>query len=169
MKQIDEISDEFGAWAKRHGLGPARVAEVKIEPLGVPHRPIVLPVGWQGIYCFRFGPAWLKVGKAGPKSGARWVSHHYKHTRAPSTLAGSLVCYAHGTSEDPRTSNLKALLQRVSPDDIEEWIKTNTDRVNILIRAEMGSEGLTRLEAIGHRILDPVFEGRWKFGGTAGA
>ena len=166
MKQIDEISDEFGAWAKRHGLSQA---PVKIEPLGVPHRPIALPVGWQGIYCFRFGPAWLKVGKAGPNSGARWVSHHYKCTRALSTLAWSLIRYAHGTSEDPRTSNLKALLQRVSPYDIEEWIKRHTERVNILIREEMGSAGLTRLEDISHRILDPVFEGRWKFGGPAGA
>jgi hypothetical protein len=141
---------------------------VKIEALEVPHRPIALPIGWQGIYCFRFDSAWLKVGKAGPKSGPRWVSQHYKPTRALSTLACSLIRYAHvTTSEDPRTPNLKASLQRVSPDEIAEWIKANTERVNLLIRAEMGAGSLARLEAIGHRILDPVFEGRWKFGGPA--
>jgi len=167
MNEIDQVVAEFGEWAKEYGLGPAR-AEVKTEALGVPHRPIGLPGGWQGVYCFRFGPSWLKVGKAGPKSGARWTSQHYKPTRARSTLAFSLLKYGHlATREDLRVPNLKMLLQRVGPAEISDWIKANTERVNILIRAEMGVGALTRLEAIGHRILDPVFEGKWKFGGPA--
>ena len=86
-----------------------------------------------------------------------------------STLAFSLVRYGHfATREDDRLPGLKGKLVRVGPDEIGEWIKHNTDRVNVLIRAEMGKAGLGRLETIAHRLLEPVFEGAWKFGGSLG-
>jgi len=44
-------------------------------------------------------------------------------------------------------------------------MRKNTERVNMLIGAESGPSGLARLEAIAHRVLHPVFEGRWKFSG----
>jgi len=164
MSDIDEVVKTFSTWAATYGHGPAR-AEVRVENLGRPHRPVALPSGWQGVYCFRYGDIWLKAGKAGPNSGARWVSQHYKPGRAQSTLALSLVKYGHfATSEHPSLPQLQRQLRLVSPDDIGEWIKRHTERVNLLIRAEMGTGGLTQLEGIAHRLLNPVFEGRWKFG-----
>jgi hypothetical protein len=73
---IDEVVAAFSEWASAQGLGPAR-AEVRVQSLGRPHVPTALPVGWQGVYCLQFEGAWLKVGKAGPKSAARWISQHY--------------------------------------------------------------------------------------------
>jgi hypothetical protein len=161
---IDEVVAAFSGWASAQGLGPAR-AEVRVQSLGRPHVPTPLPVGWQGVYCFEYEGAWLKVGKAGPKSGARWISQHYNRGSAMSTLAFSLVKYGHfGSVDHPSLRDLRPRLQTVSPDDIGEWIRRHTERVNLVIRAEMGREGLAHLEAIAHRVLKPVFEGRWQFG-----
>ena len=66
----DLVVQEFSEWAQDQGLGPAR-AEIRVERLGIPHVPTSLPRGWQGVYCFKYQMVWLKVGKAGPKSGAR--------------------------------------------------------------------------------------------------
>jgi len=105
---------------------------------------------------------------AGPNSNPRWQSHHYGPTRAMSTLAWSLVRYGHfAEKESPLLPGLRAKLEQVGPDTIGEWMKANTDRVNMLIGEEAGSPGLRQLEAIAHRVLEPVFEGRWKFGGPA--
>lgn len=164
MNGIKEVVAAFSSWASAQGLGPAR-AEVRVQSLGRPHVPAPLPVGWQGVYCFQYESAWLKVGKAGTKSGARWISQHYNPGSAMSTLAFSLVKYGHFASVDhPSLPDLRPRLQTVSPDDIGEWIRRHTERVNIVIRAEMGREGLAHLEAIAHRVLKPVFEGRWQFG-----
>jgi hypothetical protein len=163
MSDIDEVVKAFSTWAETYGHGPAR-AEVRVQSLGRPHRPEALAVGWQGVYCFRYDDIWLKVGKAGPNSGARWVSQHYKPGRAQSTLAFSLLKYGHfATSEHPSLPQLQQQLRLVSTDEIAAWIKRHTERVNLLIRAEMGTGGLAQLETIAHRLLDPVFEGRWQF------
>jgi hypothetical protein len=163
---IDDVVAAFSAWASAQGLGPAR-AELRVQSLGRPHAPTSLPAGWQGVYCFQYDTTWLKIGKAGPKSGARWISQHYSPGSAMSTLAFSLVKYGHFASVDhPTLPDLRLQLRNVSPDEIGEWIRRHTERVNLLIRAEMGREGLARLEAIAHRVLQPVFEGRWQFGET---
>src|SRR5439155_13000728 len=86
QNMTDLVVQEFSEWAQDQGLGPAR-AEIRVERLGIPHVPTSLPRGWQGVYCFKYQMVWLKVGKAGPKSGARWTSHHYHPGRAQSTLA----------------------------------------------------------------------------------
>lgn len=164
MTNIDKVVEDFVAWATGQGLGPAR-AEVRVERLGRPHAPTALPSGWQGVYGFRFQDTWLKVGKAGPKSGPRWISQHYNPGSAMSTLAFSLVKYGHyATIDHPSLPGLRTTLRGVSPDHIGEWIKRSTERVNLLVRAEMGASGLSRLESIAHARLSPVFEGRWQFG-----
>lgn len=160
---VQQVASEFQSWAQERRGVPQY--EVRIESLGAPHTPVQLPSGWQGIYCFRFGPAWLKVGKAGPKSGARWTSQHYNPGSAMSTLAYSLLKYAHlADREDPRLPHLRALLAAVGPDEIGAWMKRHTDRTNIIIRADLGSDALAQLEGIAHRILNPVFEGNWLHG-----
>jgi hypothetical protein len=146
----------------------ARPSQIRAEVLTAPHRPNVLPSGWQGVYAFRFEGVWLKVGKAGPNSNARWVSQHYNPGAAMSNLAFSLVRYAyHGETEDPRLPpTFKLRLQNVKPDDVGDFIKQHTDRYNILIDASLGRQSLTLLETIAIDSLNPVFEGRWAFGGS---
>jgi hypothetical protein len=164
MNRIDDVVAAFSSWATEYGHGPAR-AELRVERLGCPHEPTNLPTHWQGVYCFDYEGIWLKVGKAGPNSGPRWISQHYNPASAPSTLAFSLVKYGHfATVEHPSLPGLRQRLENVHPDDIGSWIRQHTNRVNLLIRADMGREGLARLEAIAHRFLKPVFEGYWRFG-----
>ena len=132
-----------------------------------PHQPQPLPASFQGVYTFMFEGVCLKAGRAGPNSGARWTSHHYKAGRAPSTLAWSLIRYAHlAAVHEPRlSSDLKLILQGIATDDIGAWIQGHTDRCNFLLDASLGQRRLIQLEAIAHEVLKPVFEGRWKYGG----
>jgi hypothetical protein len=84
-----------------------------------------------------------------------------------STSAFSLVKYGLAPEEHPELQGLRALIRRVDPDEIGDWIKGNTERVNVLIGAEAGPAGLDWLERIAHRRLSPIFEGPWKFGEPA--
>lgn len=166
MDEMADVLAEWRTWAKDSGFARA---DARLDPLGIPHNPTPLPAGWQGIYGFRWQNSWLKIGKAGPKSNARWLSQHYGAGRAMSTLAFCLIRYGHlAEQEDPALPGLRAKIQRVSPEEIGNWMKGNTERVNTLIGSEMGSTGLARLESIAHRVLKPVFEGPWKFGGLDG-
>ena len=160
MNGIDSVLAEFRKWAAVENL---QLGEIEVESLGVPHRPTPLRTGCQGVYMFRLGEVWLKVGKAGPHSLARWTSHHYGVTRAMSTLAWSLFQYGHvSTFEHPDLpQGLRPQLKSVHPDAIGDWIKQHTARLNITIRAELGALALDRLESIARDVLHPVFEGRW--------
>lgn len=163
MNEVDDILAEWVAWAKTAGHSDVHA---RIDNLGVPHQPTALPRGWQGVYGFRWGGAWLKIGKAGPNSNARWQFHHYGVDRAMSTLAFSLIRYGHlSTVECPLVPGLRSKLQTVGPGTVGDWMKQHTERVNFLVGAEAGSGGLGHLETIAHRVLSPVFEGRWKYGG----
>src|SRR3989442_14713060 len=128
--EIERVMAEFRGWASQRSL-PIDPKHIYSESLAAPHRPRVLPVGWQGVYCFNFNGAWLKSGKAGPNSNARWLSQHYSPTRAMSTLARSLLLYAKEARDDPRLpSGLREELRAVSAADIGPWIKANTSRHN---------------------------------------
>jgi hypothetical protein len=67
--------------------------EIFIENLPAPHRPTSLPSGLTGVYAFSYNGQTLKVGKAGPKSKARFSSHHYSPQSSRSNLA-SCYCVA---------------------------------------------------------------------------
>lgn len=50
-------------------------SDVLVELIVAPHqRPRSLPLGKQAVYCFLLGEGCLKVGKAGPKTKARFTS-----------------------------------------------------------------------------------------------
>jgi hypothetical protein len=165
MTELQEVVARFQDWARSHTIS-ADLSEVTVESLGVPHRPTTLPRGLQGVYAFRLESVWLKVGRVGPKSNSRWVSQHYKATRSMSNLAWSLLQYAHLSSfEHPELpQNLRDCLKALRVDDISDWIKQHTERVNFLINGELGLLPLTRLEQIAQLVLKPVFEGRWNRG-----
>lgn len=162
MGTIDLVVRAFQEWANEAGIDDS-LSRVQVEDLGVPHRPTALPAGRQGVYTFQLQSVWLKAGKAGPKSGARWQSQHYKATRSMSNLSWSLLEYAHRSTVDipglPTT--LRDQLRVVDPDQMGDWIKRHTRRVNLLVSASLDGVVLTQLEYIAHVQLRPAFEGRW--------
>jgi hypothetical protein len=162
------IPNEIEAIVAEFAKACGRSDQIKAEFLPAPHRPRALQSGWQGVYAFRFQGVWLKVGKVGPKSNARWVSQHYNARAAMSNLAWSLLRYAHyGDTEDPRLpQSLKLRLQALDADTIGDWLKQHTDRCNILIIESLGKDALAQLETEMIAALRPVFEGQWAFGGS---
>lgn len=149
--EIPQVVNDFRAWAELNGIakGPEFI---RMESLLPPHPPRMMPTGWQGVYNFQLGDSWLKSGKAGPKSGARWLSHHYSPRRAMSTLARSLLLYAKAAADDPRLpSDLRLRLHDVPPDEIGQWIMANTARHNILIASTFGNAGLVQGRHVNNR------------------
>ena len=66
--------------------------DVRPDVLRAPHRrPTALPQNTQVVYAFLVENVCLKVGKAGPKTQARFTSQHYSVNAAPSTLAKSII------------------------------------------------------------------------------
>lgn len=56
---------------------PIDKEKYKIVDRGMPHHPKSLPDGMMGIYTFWYNGNFIKIGKAGPKSNARFFSQHY--------------------------------------------------------------------------------------------
>ena len=134
-------------------------AAVYLEFLPAPHRPpTALPQDMQAIYAFLLGDGCLKVGKAGPKTQARFTSQHYGFN-APSTLAKSLL-------RNPSPAATLLPTERASePWDLAEatvgaWLKDNTSRLHLFIPAAVGGLPLTLMEGFMQCRLRPVFEGR---------
>lgn len=125
-----------------------RTEDLRVEFLEAPHRPpSSLPRGKMAIYGFWGAGTWLKIGMAGPKSQARYVSQHYNPDGAPSTLAKSLT-------QDELMSGMLGFDRRVPG----EWIKAQTNRVNILLPSDQGQRLLALLEAFLHVRLRPRYE-----------
>jgi hypothetical protein len=123
--------------------------DIQIEDLGVPHvPPKTIPEGRMAVYSFFYNGQALKVGKAGPKSKARYTSQHYSSGSAPSTLAASL-------EKKPE------LIGLVTSDvtDSKQWIKQNTQRINFIINNSLGVDVLNLVEAFLIAKLSPVYEG----------
>jgi hypothetical protein len=139
---------DFAAVAQR-ARAPFDPAEVTAELHDAPHRPPSrLPVGKMAVYGFHYDGAWLKIGKAGAKSQARYTSQHYNPASAASTLAASLL-------HDPAM----AVAPGFDPARPGEWIKARCARVNILLPEASGRPILALLEAFLHARLKPRYEG----------
>jgi len=119
----------------------------EIEFLPAPHKAPGLPVSKMAIYAFWGDGGWLKIGKAGPNSDARYRSQHYVRDRARSSLAGSLL-------------SDEGLLSRysINPESCGGWIKSNTHRCNILLSVTPPRTLLALLEAFLHHRLKPRYE-----------
>jgi hypothetical protein len=139
-----KIADDFVSAAALAKLDIPR-SDIDVAVLSMPHRPpSSLPSGRLGVYVFMLGDRCLKVGKAGPKSRARFCSQHYG-TNAPSTLAKSLL--------------KSDLALDLNPSNIKDWICQNTTRVNFLMPAAHGVFALSLLESFVQCRLLPEFEG----------
>src|SRR5438270_1170482 len=87
---LPELAESFAEVARlaRVDLKPQ---DLRTEWVPAPHRrPSSLPRGEQAVYVFMLGEVCLKIGKAGPKTQARFTSQHYGQS-APSTLSKSIL------------------------------------------------------------------------------
>ena len=139
------IADDFVKAAALAGISIVR-SDIEVEVL-VPHRPpSSLPTGKSAVYVFIFGSRCLKVGKAGPKSAARFCTQHYG-TNARSTLAKSLL---------KLQSNVG--VHGLNLTNVKLWICKNTARINFFIPSG-DVFALSLLEAFVQCRLQPAFEG----------
>ena len=146
--QISQSLQDFEIVSKLGG-SPIMIQDLLIEYAAAPHvPPKSLPIGKMAIYGFYWNGVWLKIGKAGPQSQARYTSQHYNPASVPSTLAASFQ----------RDSKMQDLPE-FKDGKVGDWIKTHCCRVNILISAEVGKSSLSLLEAFLHARLDPEYEG----------
>ncbi len=146
-KEMEEALAAFITVVELAG-DPIKLDDLQVEYWSAPHKaPSNLPAGKMAIYAFWWNDEWLKIGKAGPNSGPRYVSQHYTGS-AISTLAGSLA-------NDPRMQEVHGFDRQ----HLGEWIKRSTCRVNILVSARKRKEVLSLLEAFLHVRLVPRYEG----------
>ncbi len=146
----EQIRDDFLSVARVAGIDIRRDA-ICIDPLEMPHTPPSLPRGKMAVYVFCDTRNVLKVGRAGPKSGARYKSHHYSPSRAKSTLAASLL-----------RDECAVKRYNLNEENVGGWIMKCTDRVNFLLDANIPKRkwGLNLLEAFVQCRLQPVYEGK---------
>jgi len=145
--EVEKAIKDFVAVANL-AHSPLRQNELVVEFLEAPHTPPKsLPKGKMAVYGFWYGGKWLKIGMAGLNSQARYTSQHYNPGSAPSTLASSLA-------QDPRMSRTQGFDRSVPGN----WIKQQTNRVNILMSSRHGKVLLALLEAFLHVRLKPRYE-----------
>jgi hypothetical protein len=121
--------------------------QIMILDRGVPHKTSTLPKGRMAIYSFIYQDRFLKIGKAGPNSNARFNSQHYDPKNSQSNLAKSLLA-------DPKLVELN-----LDVTTIKEWIITNTRRIDFLVDATLGIFVLNLIEAFLHLKYRPKYEG----------
>lgn len=126
---------------------PISEEKFEIVDLGLPHKPTSLPKGKMAIYMFLYDNKFLKIGKAGPKSNARFYSQHYNPKSARSTLAASILA-------DGLIAN-----KSISESNVGVWIKENCYRIDILLDSDLGIFALELIEAALHYKYEPVYEG----------
>lgn len=145
--EVTEALDAFVTVARLAGV-PMQMTDLITEFNDAPHTaPKLLPSGYMAIYGFCHNGEWLKIGKAGAQSQARYTSQHYNAGSAPSTLAASLL---RDVPPDPLG------LERTNPGG---WIKMHCCRCNILMAADYGKPTLSLLESFLHVRLRPRYEG----------
>lgn len=147
----DDIQKTVGAFLTVAELAGDSISNAAIttEFLSASHSPPTrLPSGKMAVYGFWGDGEWLKIGKAGPNSNARYTSQHYNPDSAPSTLAGSL-----------RSDKRMSVVAGFDPRTPGAWIRASTHRVNILIAVHRRKELLSLLEAFLHLRLKPRYEG----------
>lgn len=131
---------------------PVSETQIRHELIKPPHTPLVLPPNVSAVYVFSLASKSeivLKVGKAGPKSAARFVSQHYLASSCKSNLAKS-ICSAQHKWEFLGISN-------IGPNNVGHWLRSHTDRDHFFI--EKAAALVSLLECFLQCRLKPLFEG----------
>ena len=126
---------------------PIHKDKYKVIDRGIPHNPQRLPIGMMGVYTFWYNGSSLKIGKAGPKSNARFFSQHYNPRSAQSTLAASILV----------DKNMKN--KGITEENVGEWIRNNCRRIDILLDVSLGIFALELIESALHYKYEPIYEG----------
>ena len=142
--ELEDAINDF-IQVSRLARNPLELEDFKIQFMNTPHDPPrSLPKNKMAVYGFCYNGTWLKIGKVGPKSNARYCSQHYNPNSSMSNLAKSLI-------NDP-------IFKIQVKDNPGEWIKKNCSRVNILLDSDKGIALLSLLEAFLHVRLKPRYE-----------
>lgn len=153
MDEIEKlVSEGLSDFRKVAALADAEFIADGITPeiMRKPHsQPRRLPSTGMAVYAFFLNGQALKVGKVGPKSSARYTSQHYNPESARSNLARSILA-----------NREKVGSPCVDSSNIGDWIKRQTDRVNLLAPASLGHPMLALLDSFLHVRWKPIFEGR---------
>lgn len=148
MIDPSSLIDDFRKVASIAGVDTGD-AGLSVQYQPAPHRPpSALPNGKSAVYVFMWGDECLKVGKAGPKSQARYVSQHYIPSSSQSNLAKSLL-----------QARDRLGLADLTESTVSHWMKANTIRYNFLLDSSLGIHVLTLLESFLQCRLRPRFEG----------
>ena len=126
---------------------PIEKEKYKIIDLGCPHQPLSLPNQMMGVYAFWYADKFLKIGKAGPRSNARFLSQHYNPRSARSTLAASIL------------TDIEMQNKGITKDNIADWIKNNCRRIDIVFDVDVGIFAIELIEAALHYKYEPIYEG----------
>lgn len=138
-KVILEVSSVLGK--------PIDKDKYEIMDRGRPHQPKNLPANKMAVYTFWYKNRFLKIGKAGPNSNARFSSQHYNPKSARSTLAASVL----------KDENMQDI--GINENNVGDWIKSNCHRIDILMDSDLGIFTLELIEAALHYKYEPVYEG----------
>ncbi|MGH6878615.1 MAG: hypothetical protein ACREHV_14735 [Rhizomicrobium sp.] len=134
-------------------------SDLRFERLPAPHRrPSRLPQGLQAVYAFFLGESCLKVGKAGPKSEARFTSQHYG-MNAPSTLAKSILANRDRMAE-LAPPELRLQLNSLTETSVGPWVEFNTCRMHLFLPTSAGAFPVSLAEAFFQCRFQPIFEGK---------
>ncbi len=133
----------------RLGGVPYSEGDIEIQDLGVPHQPPMhFAKGKMAVYSFFYKDKALKIGRSGPTSNSRYTTQHYNSGSAPSTLAASL-------EKKPEHIGLT----KNDVQDSGNWLKQNTQRVNLIVESRLGIDALNLIEAFLIVKFTPVYEG----------
>lgn len=143
---LDDLKEQLFQIIKSTGT-EVNESQIVILDRGAPHKSSTLPVGRMAVYSFIYQDRFLKIGKAGSNSNARFNSQHYDPKNSQSNLAKSLL-------NDPQLVELN-----LDATNIKEWIKTNTRRIDFLVDATLGIFVLNLIEAFLHLKYRPKYEG----------
>ena len=152
IKNIDQLLDSFVNVANLSGF-KISISDISYDFWEAPHRQKGLPSNQQAVYTFslpKFNNLVLKIGKAGPKSNARFLSQHYNPDSSGSNLAKSLLNSINFWEE--------IQIQKPQYHQICGWIKANTDRNNFYVSDKFDKRLLSLFEIFLQCRLSPVFE-----------
>ena len=138
-KVILEVSSVLGK--------PIDKDKYEIMDRGRPHQAKNLPANKMAVYTIWYKDRFLKIGKAGPNSNARFSSQHYNPKSARSTLAASVL----------KDENMQDI--GINENNVGDWIKSNCHRIDILMDSDLGTFTLELIEAALHYKYEPVYEG----------
>lgn len=146
MSYVSEIYDTIVDVTRSLGE-EIDTSKIQIIDRGFPHLPKSLMPGKMGVYVFIYGDQFLKIGKAGPMSKARFLSHHYNPHSSLSNLAASILM------------DMEMALLGITGNTVGSWIKTNCRRIDIFLDISLGYFTLELVEAILHYKYKPKYEG----------